>query len=423
MSLALSCLMSALIFLMVRGRKGDDVHAIISMLAIVFLLIGWGNLILFRQLVSSIVDPLAVSVWQYDDPALALNIFSIATFALAAGSFLSSFLLGSISERIDFKVGSALVKFSATTLTALLIFGFALELLFIFSYGFSNLISRHAYQPTYAIPALAPYTSLFLLPGAALFAFISSTTRGMKKTLSMLGYLVSLVIAFSTASRLIGLIAILYIGVKFFISRKFSISGAAAAAVIAVYGSALALSDRSGASSAHGLFPYLENVFSSGLPDLSLVGFDLVQNLLFSAPLAVYAEKSGVFDWNSFWVSLSPLPNSNQDWALIAPQLRAHAFIPFNALGEIYSLSPVVLTLCLALIGFVSHRLVSWFALRGSIAFASSLLALFGFTLVLFLQYNTRSAIRVFYALVVAGFLLRNYHRADKQVMSGNRIF
>ncbi len=154
----------------------------------------------------------------------------------------------------------------------------------------------------------------------------------------------------------------------------------------------------------HGLFPYFTHLVHD--PGSLWVAPNVVAgNLLFGYPLTSYvihvAPPIGV---HAIQTSINPLPGSMTDWTSIAPLLRAHPFIPFNAIGELFSVSLAVGVIYFAVAGFLfqyaAAALVSASSSRVRLGVALAVLAAAAFFMVTSLEYNTRTVSRTLWLVV-----------------------
>ena len=103
----------------------------------------------------------------------------------------------------------------------------------------------------------------------------------------------------------------------------------------------------------HGLIPYV-TYFAHHPTAVFLAPAMLSENLLFGYPLTSFVvHVAPAVTQHDITTSLNPLPGSMTDWASIAPLLRAHPFIPFNTIGELFRFSPAVGLIYFAFSGFM----------------------------------------------------------------------
>lgn len=152
-------------------------------------------------------------------------------------------------------------------------------------------------------------------------------------------------------------------------------------------------------ASEHGLIPYISAIFHNY--DISTAITEIVGNIGFSMPILEYTARTASIPTNYMWISVSPV--DTESWERIAPQMRAHYFIPYSALGEWASFGAIPLFFATLIWAVATRVALSEFAkLHHGLSFlflvsGSGLVAL---SLVYALQYNTRSVARILWVLL-----------------------
>jgi hypothetical protein len=183
-------------------------------------------------------------------------------------------------------------------------------------------------------------------------------------------------------------------------------------------------------SQSHGLVPYLQ-ALSQGLGSFNVP--TLATNVLFAFQLTgQVAFVAPPLSPDTLWISLDPRPGASVGWYDIAPDLRINFYTPYNALGELANHGWFVLAVFFVVVGaYFSHlggrvkRLLS-----GGQGLAG--LLLFGLAclfVVLTLQYNLRSCVRILYytiafelAITIIQLVLRHAFEPRNKFLPANRL-
>jgi hypothetical protein len=249
-------------------------------------------------------------------------------------------------------------------------------------------------------------SKLALLSLTALGIFSGLSSKHKSKIWWTL-HITSLAVGLSYASRAFALYPVMY-GLGQFLgglptARRSLVRGAFVTLLLLPVPLILRVSDR------HGLIGYIQSLMS-------------LRGGSYDNPLAVLAENFGfsaaITSFTAFTVSkipaaaiaasLNPIPGGGS-WNYWQPQLRAHDYIPFSSLGELYNFSPALLCFFVFQFFLVSifalHQLSKYRSLVDSLVFT----AILGLCLVggmYFLQYNTRSVFRI-ETMVIAAAIVR----------------
>jgi hypothetical protein len=215
------------------------------------------------------------------------------------------------------------------------------------------------------------------------------------------------VVLFSTATRALGMLPLLWLliveglGVGGSRSRRVLRAAGMLALMYVGFGAALVargLDD-------HALIAYI-SYFAHHPTSACLAPSVLSENLLFGYPLTSFiVHVAPAVTQHDITTSLNPLPGSMTDWASIAPLLRAHPFIPFNSIGELFRFSPAFGLVYFAAAGFLfqyaAAALMSTGSPRLRLSVALAVLAAAAFFLVTTLEYNTRVVTRPLWLVLV----------------------
>jgi hypothetical protein len=166
------------------------------------------------------------------------------------------------------------------------------------------------------------------------------------------------------------------------------------------------------ASTSHGLVPYLHELAGgltfldlSGLMSNVLVAFQLTGHVAFVVP---------PLSTEALLISLDPRPSSLVGWYALQPDLRVNVYTPYNGLGELANQGWGVTVAFFVVVGiYLGHldsqvkRLMSQgHGLTGLLLFALACLFV-----LMTLQYNLRSGVRILYYVIaleiVVGLLRR----------------
>jgi hypothetical protein len=235
------------------------------------------------------------------------------------------------------------------------------------------------------------------------FGFFSGITRHkINRRLWILLSIVSALIIFAYGSRSLALFPVTYLFASTLIGVKNSKLKIGVFSLISIGLLPIPLILRNG--SGHGLLPYLSKLSEIQFFEYgeSLAG--LIKNIGFSVAIIKYTSfDAPEISLQAILTSLNPLL-STSGWDELKPTLRAHLFIPYSGIGELYNFSPLLLyfflfqLFCLVIITSKSFLIskdseISTFAL---IHFGLSILAC-----LYLLQYNLRSVFRLETILIV----------------------
>lgn len=155
------------------------------------------------------------------------------------------------------------------------------------------------------------------------------------------------------------------------------------------------------ASSSHGLFPYL-GVMAQGLSTLDLQS--LLNNVLSAFQLTGRVGfRVQSLPISSLLVSLDPRPGQLAGWYDVQPLLRLNVYTPYNALGELANYGwPTLIAFFLLAGAYLGHmdRTVRHLLANGQGLAGLLLFGLACLFIILTLQYNLRSCVRILYYIV-----------------------
>ena len=186
-------------------------------------------------------------------------------------------------------------------------------------------------------------------------AYLGAVPGRGHRTLGRVLCLAYALVLFSTATRALGLLALLWLltveglGVGGNTTRRALRVGWVLALTYFALG--FALTGRG--LDNHGLFAYA-SYFVHHPSAISQSPTTISGNLLFGYPLTSFVvHVAPQVSQHDISTSLNPLPGSMTDWTTIAPTLRAHPYIPFSTLGELFSFSPAFGLVYFAVAGFI----------------------------------------------------------------------
>ncbi|WP_431797732.1 hypothetical protein [Microbacterium kunmingense] len=265
---------------------------------------------------------------------------------------------------------------------------------FVVVYGAENFLERPAYQPEYAVGALATLVGPFILASAFFTSVLSLSPERRDRRVGLLLLVLLALLLAGTASRQLGLLAIVWYLAYLLSVKHHRVTVGIASATIAYFSLAFAISARGTRVNGHGFFPYMQALVADPVQFLSQSFWSPVLNVLSAAPITDLSAGSDRVSAESFWVSVSPF-SSSAEWAGISPSLRVHEFIPFSAIGELFALGPgVALGTAFAIGAFFALLLRTMARTAGDVGLlvgGASVL----YVAVLLLQYNLRSSMRM----------------------------
>lgn len=275
----------------------------------------------------------------------------------------------------------------------------------IYGWGPSSLIRRSFYLESSGPTTFVKIASGLVPIGvasAAFFAFGAPRRRD-----SVAGWIlvwVYLAYAFATGSRLLALVPVLILGIRFLVriesveGRRPNIGTLIVALGLTLVFLHLPLALRSAPGDA-GLAPYARDIFHR--PSLLWPGNPLssVGNVLFSVPLTGdIAVHRTALPSSFFTTAINPLPGSWTSWPHIQHLLELNQFTPYSSLGELSLYGWPFLVGYFLAVGFLAVRMQARFArlaVAGNLVGEIVLSAAFLLFSVELLQYNLRSATRL----------------------------
>lgn len=323
----------------------------------------------------------------------------VATVSILAGALATSAVVGPLRYGDTIPSRAAV---STKRARAFVLLADVLLAVMIISYTPSALLSRPDYIPNHVGPAsLVAATSTALSFAAVSLLGYTWASRRLR-WVSAVTILAYAVVFFGIGTRVLALVPILY-AVGMFAARptvKHRIYiGLGAVLSFSLVGLPLQLRGLP----THGIIPHfagLSGIISSyhPLPDTA-------QNILISYPLIGATAFELKFPGKDLVVSLNPLPGGIAGWYHIAKSHRFNAYTPTAGLGELATAGWVItIIVCVAIgiaIGWLDHRSKHHMS-QGRQILGLALVMCSGLFLLLFVQYNLRSAIRiVYYALTI----------------------
>ncbi len=378
--------------------RRDNIAALVAVPGLAAVLLGTVAIVGYESFAENASDGPSAIVWQSADIGRSVIVFWLAGgAAIATSAIVSRARPGGKAFR--WREGGDLV-ISGSAALGLLIGASLLTLAGVLVYGAENLLSRSTYIPQPAIPALAAYAGFLLPSGFAISVLVAETTRGAARFLASVLIAVQVLATFAMASRQLALLPLMALAIGYSVRGRASVTRVVSAALASFLALALVVSLREAAAGSHGLGPYVTAVVTGSVVDWSSSGSLVLGNLVFAVPLTGYVADLHEFAWSDLWLSMNPLPSSAAAWAARSPELRVHYFIPFNAVGELSSLSIWLLLVAVVAATLSTYALVNVVAARGSRMVPNLLLMLYYMSFALSLQYNTRSVARFVLAIV-----------------------
>jgi hypothetical protein len=301
---------------------------------------------------------------------------------------------------------------NAVDFNVVLLSCFLTNLLFVLGVGFNNILIAKSYlavenQPLATISSLALYVTSALLGYA-----LAESKEVYKKLIFLLLILINLLLVFSTASRRMAVVPILFtVGYSFSLNKNQKIGKLMIVVCAFLVLPLLSLPLSLRGQQSHGLIPYFQYLREMDPVDLFGVN-GVFKNIIFSFPLTFkVTEYRNEFDITYFLTSISPMPGNGTNWYEINNNLRLNYFTPFNLLGEAYLYGDLIFYLLFSNIGLLT-MLVSYTAenvssTRKGKMFALILTALTMAFSIFSLQYNTRAALRYLYWAVIGSLIAR----------------
>lgn len=356
------------------------------------------------------------AVWRIDSLKQGVLLSTIAMLAFSSGG-----LVGGLAARrqpTSLNSGTKLASLKSRAdmdqphrALSLYVSSVALIALFLAIYGPSQVISRNSYLTVWAVPALAS-SAIFILPfaAAALTASSTMTRSRIIRVLTIMTALVEVLILLGTGSRVLALLPGIYVITRFALGRRLGTVRLVSAVVFTAVGLGLAVTLR-GNPTGHGLVPYAHHILADPIGTIATGLNSTLSNLAFSVPLVGAVPLHGHYTLADFWVSVSPLSGGAAGWDALAPTLGFNNFVPYNGLGELSSISPVLMAVVCFLL---SLSCAIALRLRPGAALSTVVTVMYVFIGVLLLQYNLRSSFRVIYALALV-YALRLLYAAHKR--------
>ncbi len=276
---------------------------------------------------------------------------------------------------------------------------------YLFLFGMDDLLFRTEYIPIQSNISNNFFLSLVNvvnLIGFLGLGWASGQLRGAQRFICFLTFFFSLLIYFGDGSRTFGLGLVLFFTGRL-IDKKSPLRFIAF--IISVPISAmltnLVISFRRG--STHGL---IGNFSQIGQFDFLSAG-NYFQSNVSASSFAITGYTGFIANpipIKNLFIEINPLPGGFTGWYNIANEMRFNYYTPFTSIGELFNYSPLILFLFFAALGLFTRNLVlfqsssglSIFNLRQNINVGSILLFV-----LLSIQYNLRSSLRVLYLAIL----------------------
>ncbi|MDD4927437.1 MAG: hypothetical protein PHF58_13160 [Methylotenera sp.] len=337
-----------------------------------------------------------------------LLLFAKISIIFISGAWIIDFFISNVSEsKINNEKIISLDSVGERSIQFLGIVFLATILLAPLNYGV-DLFLRNSYQlgdsPGAIAELIGTVFEFFLGFGPCVYRFFR-VNNNLGKSLSRAIILLSVIVLYGVSTKLAGVAVVLYALSGFIQSKgfvKYIIVGLIGLLIVAV-----TLHQR--ALGIYGIFSITDTI-SSLLDDPSgVIGFiiQVVASSVFITSETV-GRSYGSIDF--LFTEINPLPGALTDWYEIYPRLRISEAVPFNSLGTLYSISPV-----LVFIFGMTASLAIW-ALRDLVSIflpigGGVIVMLFSvFLSATITQYNLRGSMRWIYYVFIAWFLIKSVH-------------
>ncbi|WP_146083771.1 hypothetical protein [Clavibacter michiganensis] len=161
---------------------------------------------------------------------------------------------------------------------------------------------------------------------------IAGVVSARKRKVGRLLLVLFLLVMFAYGTRLMGVGPILYAAGAIFAGRRLSWKKLLSAGIASVVLLPIALHSRG--LSSHGLVPYMQEVFRHPISIYTGGLIEMLGNVGFTAPISAFSASTRPIPWAALAASLDPSFADSGEWQRWGPQLRAHLYIPFSAIGE-----------------------------------------------------------------------------------------
>lgn len=352
------------------------------------------------------------NMYRLDEVTSGAFLNTIEWYLIALNSFIFGFLLfHNFSLRRSRKLLKASFndalflsfKLPKNIITIVSVLFFIIVVLYFAAYGFS-LYSREEYLPKDNIKGLVVIIKLLSLIQVILLGIVYKGSR----FLSVTYFIILFILSIGTGSRTVILFLILYF-ILIFISKGNNLRNKISFVVNMVLTFIfLGYLMEFRSQDSHGVFPYIESIFSNGRNRDSF--FNVYYSLIFGVFVTIQTLKEAIPDWNVICISLNPMPGSMVGWYDIAQDMRINRYAPYSLHGRIFTMGVTFTFLFFVLIGIVYsyfENIIRQYLFKGNKWVPFILILLLTLHIVYAFEYNMRSAIRYLYYTFAVLFLIR----------------
>jgi hypothetical protein len=271
--------------------------------------------------------------------------------------------------------------------------------------GFEEIFLRFEYI-SLKIPEFVNLGRNTAILGVIICGILVSTNRRLK-LLPFFIFMLYLILFFSYASRIFGMLPVFYlVGQLLFcfivekrnrsIKYKFLLVFVALPFLLQVPLTLRNLMPQ-------GLIPFISFINMNGIQDIIFSDealTDFFANLFFSVPLTAYVIEHGKLQIDDLLLSLNPLLGSMIGWYDVYQKYRVSKYIPFNAPGELLNVNFFLAAIYYWLLGiyfsFLGSSIIKH--IKKNQIIRSGLILTFAFSIIFIAtQYNLRSVTRLIY--------------------------
>lgn len=160
----------------------------------------------------------------------------------------------------------------------------------------------------------------------------------------------------------------------------------------------------------HGIFPYIQSIFSLGGDPLRDFYFNIYYSFVFGVYVTIATIKNAIPDWNVIFISLNPLPGKMAGWYEISSKMRLNTFAPFSLHGRVFSMGLLFTIFYFIITGIifsVMEKMVRIYLKKDNREIAFLLILLLVLHIVYGFEYNLRSAVRYLYYSIGVIFIFK----------------
>ncbi|MDO6489762.1 O-antigen polymerase [Cellulophaga sp. 2_MG-2023] len=278
--------------------------------------------------------------------------------------------------------------------------------------------SQIFYRETYLIDKSRTLQTLNKLLG-----FVSTVLLAMlfdkKKLLSILAFLVILIFATGTGSRISFLYLVIYV-ILIFQSKGDTLRNKItlfANLIVAFFFLSYIMTLRGLES--HGIYPYISSLFSAQNKLYDSIKFNVYYSFIFGVFVSAKTMVLNESNWGNIIVSLNPLTGNIAGWYDIAGKMRIYPIVPYSSNGEVFTMGYFFTFIFYSILGCI----VAYFDFKTRLFFSMGkrmqgflVVILFVMYIVYSFEYNLRSSFRYIYYTYILLLFLKLRIRKTKNV-------